>query len=169
MPARHWQHVIATVLGPDRAPSERRAREAKSGRRLRDGAGEAGACWPTAEVRGRRSSHVRASVLARRARALLEALGQTPDAVARSLFYAHARGRPGDQSDTPLDAFVWAVVGADPAVGSLVVGESTLTILRTARWHREVTVPLPDPVRLFVVAFDCGRYPGLVRGREAHW
>lgn len=105
--------------------------------------------------------------LVRRTRCLLADLGPTPDAVAHSLFVTEVRGQPGDPGDTPVGAFVSAVVGADPDVESVAVGMSEITITRRTRWRRQVTVRCPVAIQRFLEAFDAGCYPRLVRGHGA--
>lgn len=101
--------------------------------------------------------------LARRVRRLLTDLGPVPNVIAESLTALGAKGEPGDPYGGPLAAFLSVVIGAEPDVKSVTVNRETVTIVRDARWHRNVTVSCPAAVSLFTQAFHAGRYPALVR------
>jgi hypothetical protein len=64
--------------------------------------------------------------------------------------------------------YLGAVLGADPRVRSLTTGQSQVKVVVNGpvRFFPPVIVrvPLPQPVRQFIVAFDRGMYPMLVRG-----
>lgn len=70
--------------------------------------------------------------LARRTRRLLAGLGPNSDAVAQSLLLAGIRAERGDPEDGPLMAYLSVVIGADPAVASVIVKAPSVTIFRSA-------------------------------------
>jgi hypothetical protein len=93
---------------------------------------------------------------------LLEQLGGTPAAVATSLEQAGVQGDPFLVSRCPLARYLHAVVGVEPRVGKIKVGLYK-AVINGPRWWQPMTVDLPAPVRGFVVDFDRGRYPALLR------
>jgi hypothetical protein len=100
---------------------------------------------------------------------VLRSLGDSEQEVAGRLEAAGVRGRPGDPGDCALAVYVSAVVGADPRVRAVRVVPVQVRIKLDRRWRPPLTVPLPKALRRVVLAFDCGRYPTLVRPRsEAH-
>jgi hypothetical protein len=68
-------------------------------------------------------------------------------------------------------SYLGAVLGADPRVRSLTTGQSQVKIIVNGPVRflppTVVRVPLPQAVRHFIVAFDRGMYPMLVRGTMA--
>ncbi|MGH9047250.1 MAG: hypothetical protein ACRDVW_08045, partial [Acidimicrobiales bacterium] len=102
--------------------------------------------------------------LALEVRALLCKLGTTPGQVAQSLCAAGACGLPGHQS--PVAAYVAAVVGADPNVKSVEAGSEAAVVELRAWWRPAVSVAFPAAVRDLAAAFDAGCYPSLVRGEQ---
>jgi hypothetical protein len=93
---------------------------------------------------------------------LLEQLGGTSDAVATSLQRAGVQGDPFLVSRCPLARYLHAVVGIEPRVGKIKVGLYK-AVINGPRWWQPMTVDLPAPVRGFVVDFDRGRFPDLLR------
>jgi hypothetical protein len=77
-------------------------------------------------------------------------------------------GARNDPRCCAVATYLGAVLGGDPRVRSLTTGQSQVKIVVNGpvRLLPAVTVrvPLPQPVRQFIVAFDRGMYPMLVRG-----
>lgn len=99
---------------------------------------------------------------------LLVALGANRSEVAASLCDAGVWGARKDPSCCAVASYLGAVVGADPRVRSLTAGQCRVKIVLNGPVRflppAVVRVPLPRPVRQFIVAFDRGMYPMLVRG-----
>jgi hypothetical protein len=93
---------------------------------------------------------------------LLDQLGDTSAAVAASLHQAGVQGDPFLVSRCPLARYLHAVIGVEPRVGKIKVGLYK-AVINGPRWWQPMTVDLPAPVRGFVVEFDRGRYPDLLR------
>jgi hypothetical protein len=93
---------------------------------------------------------------------LLEQLGGTSEAVATSLRQAGVQGDPFLVSRCPLARYLHAVVGVEPRVGKIKVGLYK-AVINGPRWWQPMTIDLPAPVRGFVVDFDRGRFPDLLR------
>jgi hypothetical protein len=93
---------------------------------------------------------------------LLDQLGGTSQAVATSLQQAGVQGDPFLVSRCPLARYLHAVVGTEPRVGKIKVGLYK-AVINGPRWWQPMTVDLPAPVRGFVVDFDRGRFPDLLR------
>lgn len=100
--------------------------------------------------------------LGRRVRALLETMGGEPDAIARHLGDMGVRGEPRDPSGCAIASYLSSVVAGDPEVRSVRVSHRSVVVRREHGW-RWTVVKLPNPVRLFVSAFDTAAYPHLVR------
>jgi hypothetical protein len=96
---------------------------------------------------------------------LLDQLGSTPETVARSLHRAGVQGYPFLGAHCPISRYVHAVVGGEPGIGKVKVGLSRATI-NAPHWWWPISVSLPVPVRLFVMAFDHGRFPELLLSPE---
>jgi hypothetical protein len=99
---------------------------------------------------------------------LLLELGANRSEVAASLCDAGVWGARNDPRCCAVATYLGAVLGADPRVRSLTTGQSQVKIVVNGpvRFLPPVIVrvPLPQPVRQFIVAFDRGMYPMLVRG-----
>ncbi len=96
---------------------------------------------------------------------LLDELGTTPDGVAGSLQKSGVQGDRFLVSRCPVARYLHAIVGSDPKVGKVKVGLYK-AVVNGPRWWRPVTVALPAPVRLFVLAFDGGNYVELISSRK---
>ena len=98
---------------------------------------------------------------------LLAGLGTSRAAVAASLCDAGVWGTRNNPSCCAVASYLGAVLGADPRVRSLTTGQSQVKIIINGPIRflpsSVVRVPLPPSVRQFVVAFDRGVYPMLVR------
>ena len=92
---------------------------------------------------------------------LVEGLGRDAGEVASSLQMAGVRGARHDVGGCPLTTYLRAVMGADSRVDDVRVHAGHATVGR--RWSKPVKVPLPGAARDFVVAFDRGEFPKLVR------
>jgi hypothetical protein len=91
---------------------------------------------------------------------LLDQLGSTPESVARSLQRAGVHGDPFLGAHCPIARYLHAVVGVEPGVGKVKIGLCRATI-NAPHWWWPMSVALPLPVRLFVLAFDRGQFPEL--------
>lgn len=120
--------------------------------------GAAGGVMPTPRAALAQPSCTR---LAHEVQVLLGQLGTTPGQVAESLGAAGAYGVPGQ--DPPVAAYLTAVVGADPNVKSVEVGDGAAVVELRAWWRSAVTVTFPAAVRELAAAFDAGCYPSLDR------
>lgn len=116
----------------------------------------AGLSWCAGVDAGSPIPTPRTSRLALDLASLLESLGPTASAVARSLESCGVRATRGLPPD-PVVAYLMVVVGAEPSVARLVVHEDAVVVGAT-------TVPLPLPVRHFRRAFDAGCFPTLEGG-----
>jgi hypothetical protein len=91
---------------------------------------------------------------------LLDQLGSTPETVARSLQRAGVHGDPFLGAHCPIARYLHAVVGVESGIGKVKIGLSRATI-NAPHWWWPISVALPLPVRLFVLAFDRGQFPDL--------
>jgi hypothetical protein len=105
--------------------------------------------------------------LKRHAGGLLAGLGDSADDVAESLQEAGVLGIPANNRSCAVALYLSAVMGSDPHVRSVAVGQCSLVInlvrpgdLRPAG---RLQVQLPKAVRRFVAAFDAHQYPTVVR------
>jgi hypothetical protein len=102
---------------------------------------------------------------------LLAALGTCHGEVAASLCDEGVWGTPNNPRCCAVASYLGAVLGADPRVRSLTTGQSQVKIIVNGPVRflppSVVRVPLPQAVRHFIVAFDRGMYPMLVRGTMA--
>jgi hypothetical protein len=102
---------------------------------------------------------------------LLLGLGSCRSDVAEALRRLRVRARPKDSQGCAVALYLKAVLGADERVRSLDVKNRDLEIRvdrpTLFRWTRIVTIPLPEPVREFIVAFDEAVYPDLIRDELA--
>jgi hypothetical protein len=85
--------------------------------------------------------------------AALAALGGTADRVADTLATCGRLGEPGESRVCPVAVYLHNVL--HPA-WPVSIAEATATVYR--RPGSRIDVPLPDPVRVFVAAFDLGGY-----------
>jgi len=104
----------------------------------------------------------------KRAGALLEGLGRTPDEVASALEQVGVQGVPRSNSSCAVALYADALLRADPRIRSVAVGPCTLVLTLTneggTRPGGRLVVQLPKAVRGFVAAFDAQAYPGVIRG-----
>ncbi len=92
---------------------------------------------------------------------LLDQLGSTPETVARSLQRAGVQGYPYLGAHCPIARYLHAVVGVEPGIRKVKIGLSRATI-NAPHWWWPISVSLPSPIRLFVLAFDRGQFPELI-------
>jgi hypothetical protein len=104
----------------------------------------------------------------KRAGALLDGLGRSPDEVAASLREAGVQGVPRSNSSCAIALYADALLRADPRIRSVAVGPCTLVLTLTredgARPGGKLVVQLPKAVRGFVAGFDAQAYPDVIRG-----
>lgn len=95
--------------------------------------------------------------------AKLAALGDTPDAAASSLKEMGVRGAPCEPELCVLAVYLWPEedrLGGDP-LSWLVVGARHIHV--SPNGADVFTVPFPAWARNFVLAFDRGDYPEIVK------
>lgn len=101
-------------------------------------------------------------------RGLLVGLGDSPDDVAEALLASGVHGVPRDNRACAIALYLSALLGTEPWVRSVTVGQCSLMITLVspsdARPAGRLWVQLPRAVREFVAAFDARRYPEVVRG-----
>ena len=104
----------------------------------------------------------------KRAGALLEELGRTPDEVASALEEMGVQGVPRSNSSCAVALYADALLRADPRIRTVAVGPCTLVLTLTSedgtRPGGRLVVQLPKAVRGFVAGFDAQAYPGVIRG-----
>jgi hypothetical protein len=84
---------------------------------------------------------------------LLAGLGSQPATVAAALRRA---GLALPATANPIEQFLAAVVGADPAIAAVHVTHDRVTVLPATHRHRRVVVELPEPVRRFIAGLAPG-------------
>jgi hypothetical protein len=104
----------------------------------------------------------------KRAGALLDGLGRSPDEVAASLREVGVQGVPRSNSSCAIALYADTLLRADPRIRSVAVGPCTLVLTLNredgARPGGKLVVQLPKAVRRFVAGFDAQAYPDVVRG-----
>jgi hypothetical protein len=95
-------------------------------------------------------------------RRLVGTLGASRESVAAALEAAGVRAVRKDWQRSPVVLYLGAVIGADPDVKTVKVAPDAVVVDLRAWWRPVVTVPLPEAVRAFSIAFDAGCYPTLV-------
>ncbi len=95
-------------------------------------------------------------------RELLSDLGGTPDEVARYLESLGVRGVRNNSECCAVAEFLAAIVASHPEVRSVRVFRRFVILSRNGPFWL-TAVRLPRPVRSFVLAFDAGEYPNLLR------
>ena len=85
---------------------------------------------------------------------LLHDLGGSADEVATELETAGVKGIPGSGTGCAIARYVNAVMGSDPRLGPITVSNEAVTVLGRHWWTPPVIVPVPIPVRSFIVRFD---------------
>jgi hypothetical protein len=85
---------------------------------------------------------------------LLQDLGPTAEAVAGRLESAGVKGVPGSGTGCAVARYVNAVMASDPRLGPINVNNEAVTIFGRHWWTRPVIIPVPPPVRGFIIRFD---------------
>jgi hypothetical protein len=85
---------------------------------------------------------------------LLNKLGLNAEAVASQLESAGVKGVPGSGTGCAVARYVNAVMSSDPRIGPINVNDEAVTIFGRHWWTRPVIVPVPSPVRSFILRFD---------------
>jgi hypothetical protein len=85
---------------------------------------------------------------------LLSNLGLNAEAVAGQLESAGVKGVPGSGTGCAVARYVNAVMASDPRIGPINVNDEAVTIFGRHWWTRPVIVPVPPPVRSFILRFD---------------
>jgi hypothetical protein len=103
----------------------------------------------------------------KRAGALLDSLGSSPDEVAQTLHEAGVQGDPRSNTSCAIALYTAAVMKGDPRIRSVAVGPCTLVLTLDrpdeARPGGRLVVQLPKAVRGFVAGFDAHGYPEVLR------
>lgn len=101
-------------------------------------------------------------------RDLLVGLGGSQTEVAESLGSSGVLATPKDPEDCAVAVYLRATLGTEQRVKSLAIKCNCVMIFldgpRRFHWRNVVKVELPEPVCQFILAFDQGAYPNLVRG-----
>lgn len=84
-------------------------------------------------------------------------MGNTPAAVADVIRTLGCCGIANDPADNPLAEFMARNGIRDVEVAWNGRGY----VCRTSAYEQDVSVPLPDPVAMFMAQFDAGRWPDL--------
>ena len=92
---------------------------------------------------------------------LLKDLGSTSEAVAGQLEAAGVKGVPGSGTGCAIARYVNAVMASDPRLGPINVNNEAVTIFGRHWWTRPVIVPVPPPVRGFIIRFDRDEFRNL--------
>jgi hypothetical protein len=92
---------------------------------------------------------------------LLKDLGSTSEAVAGNLESAGVKGVPGSGTGCAIARYVNAVMASDPRLGPINVNNEAVTIFGRHWWTRPVIVPVPPPVRGFIIRFDRDEFRNL--------
>jgi hypothetical protein len=92
---------------------------------------------------------------------LLKDLGSTSEGVAGQLETAGVKGVPGSGTGCAIARYVNAVMGSDPRLGPINVNNEAVTIFGRHWWTRPVIVPVPPPVRGFIIRFDRDEFRSL--------
>src|SRR6516225_1431342 len=92
---------------------------------------------------------------------LLNKLGLNAEAVASHLESAGVKGVPGSGTGCAVARYVNAVMSSDPRIGPINVNNEAVTIFGRHWWTRPVIVPVPPPVRGFIVRFDRDEFRNL--------
>jgi hypothetical protein len=97
-------------------------------------------------------------------------LGESADAIAQHLGETGVRGVPQDAFDCVLSRYVNAVLPTVAGVEEIAIGRvgkrpgPTQLILRLTAFPKwTVRIDLGQPLEEFLIAFDAGAYPDLVR------
>jgi hypothetical protein len=85
---------------------------------------------------------------------LLKDLGSSADTVAGNLETAGVKGVPGSGTGCAVARYLNAVMASDPRLGPISVNNEAVTIFGRHWWTPPVVVPVPPPVRGFIVRFD---------------
>ena len=85
---------------------------------------------------------------------LLSHLGSNAEGVASQLEAAGVKGVPGSGTGCAVARYVNAVMASDPRIGPINVNDEAVTIFGRHWWTRPVIVPVPAPVRSFILRFD---------------
>jgi hypothetical protein len=106
----------------------------------------------------------------RQARLLLTSLGETVDEIAHHLRDVGARGVPNDPFECVLSTYLASVISTSMDVDEIVVGRYNKwtgriqTLIRLSLCPKSVVrVDIEEHVYQFLLAFDAGNYPELVR------
>ncbi len=85
---------------------------------------------------------------------LLNDLGGSAEIVATKLESTGVKGVPGSGTGCAIARYVNAVMASDSRLGPITVSNEAVTILGRHWWTPPVIVPVPLPVRSFIVRFD---------------
>jgi hypothetical protein len=110
-----------------------------------------------------RDSRLRRAELRSQTTELLNGLGSTTDEVVTTLEQNGVRGIPGNGTQCAVARYLHAVMGADPGVREVIVGNHAVNVRPSRRWWSTcVVVPLSPIVCSFIQQFDRGSFASLV-------
>jgi hypothetical protein len=110
-----------------------------------------------------RDSRLRRAELRSQTAGLLNGLGSTTDQVVTTLEQSGVRGIPGNGTQCAVARYLHAVMGADPGVREVIVGNHAVNVRPTRRWWSTcVVVPLSPVICAFIQQFDRGTFATLV-------
>jgi hypothetical protein len=110
-----------------------------------------------------RDSRLRRAELRSQTSELLTGLGTTTDEVVTNLEQSGVRGIPGNGTQCAVARYLHAVMGADPGVREVIVGNHAVNVRPTKRWWSTcVVVPLSPIICSFIQQFDRGAFGSLV-------
>jgi hypothetical protein len=99
---------------------------------------------------------------------LLQDLGGSAEEVAAHLESAGVKGIPGSGTGCAVARYINAVMASDPRLGPITVSNEAVTILGRHWWTPPVIVPVPLPVRSFIVRFDREDFVSLTAAPGSH-
>lgn len=110
-----------------------------------------------------RDSRLRRAELRSQTTQLLNGLGSTTEDVVTTLEQSGVRGIPGNGTQCAVARYLHAVMGADPGVREVIVGNHAVNVRPSRRWWSTcVVVPLSPIVCSFIQQFDRGTFATLV-------
>jgi hypothetical protein len=112
---------------------------------------------------GGQSTPVGRKTLRAAARQVLADLGSSASEVARRLRVAGVNGVTGSPTECAVALYLRAFIGADHRVDSICVQRDWLVVQPHAALRPPFRLSLPLPVSDFIVGFDHGDFPDLVR------
>jgi hypothetical protein len=101
-------------------------------------------------------------------RHVLAEMGTTGSEVAQTLRAAGVKGTKKSGRDCAVALYLRALVTGDRRVRSIAVWGNCIHVQRSGTFRPPIRLAVPDPVRTFIVDFDRGDFPELVRGESVN-